>query len=49
MSKFGGLESVNVFGVNGLARGVFISIVARIARLAFNEMNEIGNRDVNFE
>ena len=23
-------------------------IAARIARLAFNEMNEIGNKDVNF-
>ena len=27
----------------------FMGIAARIARLAFNEMNEIGNRDVNFE
>ena len=25
-----------------------MGIVARIARLAFNEMNEIGNKDVNF-
>ena len=31
--------------------GVLMGIAARIARLAFifNEMNEIGNRDVNFE
>ena len=47
-SNFGGLESVNVFDVNGLAKGVFMGIAARIARLAFNEMNEIENRDVNF-
>ena len=40
---------MNVFDLNGLARGVFMSIAARIARLAFNEVNEIGNRDVNFE
>ena len=26
-----------------------LGIIARIARLAFNEMNEIRNRDVNFE
>ena len=49
ISNFGGLESVNVFDVNGSARGVFMGIAARTARLAFNEMNEIGNRDVNFE
>ena len=30
---------MNVFDVNGLARGVFMGIVAIIARLAFNEMN----------
>ena len=41
ISDFGGLESVNVFDVNGLARGVFMGIAVRIARLAFNEMNEI--------
>ena len=35
--------------VNGLARGVFMGIAVRIARLAFNETNEIGNKDVNFE
>ena len=40
---------MNVFDVNGLARGVFMGIAARIARLAFNEMNKIGNRDANFE
>ena len=40
---------MNVFDVNGLARVVFMGIAARIARLTFNEMNEIGNRDVNFE
>ena len=40
---------MNVFDVNGLARGVFMGIAARIARLALNEMNEIGNRVVNFE
>ena len=26
-----------------------LGIAARITRLAFNEMKEIGNRDVNFE
>ena len=30
---------MNVFYVNGLARGVFMGIAARIARLAFHEMN----------
>ena len=32
ISNFGGLESVNVFDVNRLARGVFMGITARIAR-----------------
>ena len=49
ISNFVGLESIKVFDVNGLARAVFLGIAARVARLAFNEMNEIGNRDVNFE
>ena len=40
ISNFGGLESVNVFDVNGLARGVFMGI-------AFNEIEMLILNDYN--
>ena len=35
MSNFGGLESVNVFDVNGLARGVFMGYCSENSQTCF--------------